>query len=147
MKLKQVQHFSDIISSQLLQCVRSCSLCGCQYLWLYSINSRMTGERWFERIWKEVTVVWSELQFLSLPEKTYRKPHSGQLMPQLLNYENYLLNYCCTNLLGRRHKEVYELNTKTSTGAGIYCKFTVILGCDAIHFSRHISVEAAAFIF
>jgi hypothetical protein len=36
-------------------------------------------------------------------EKAYRKSHSGQLMPQLLNYINNLLNYCCTDLLGRRH--------------------------------------------
>jgi hypothetical protein len=112
MKLKQVQHFSDIISSQLLQFIRSCSLCSCQYLRLYSINSTMSGELWFERMWKEVTVVWSELQFLPLPEKVYRKPHSGQLMPQLLNYMNNLLNYCCTDLLGRRHWKVHELNTE-----------------------------------
>lgn len=112
MKLKQVQHFSDIISSQLLQFLRSCSLCSCQYLRLYSINSRMTGEWRFERIWKVVTVVWSELQFLPLPEKAYRKPHSEELMPQLFNYMNKHLDYCCTDLLGRRHWKVQELNTK-----------------------------------
>jgi hypothetical protein len=68
-------------------------------------------------------------------------------MPQLLNYMNNLLNYCCTGLLGRRHWKVHELNTKLLTGAGIYCRFTVTLRCGAMYFSRNILVEPAASIF